>query len=248
MAKKYYHSMKNSTLLASSEKLQRQRRIEQLVLRGFCNLQEFMAMFCVDVNVILDDLRDIRKRWKQEVSEDVRDRLHTRIKQIDYIQNLSINAYEISRHQAEEYSIQDIPCDNADCIHGIIKTPEGNQECWRCNGEGKVTVEITQKLGMPGDASFLNVAKACVIEAAKLEGLYPSSATVLKKSVREMTSDSPEATMIREEVEELYIEDSNTIVHCIGMLDMLRNKVKEDSLKLIEVEEASKDAEGSPRV
>ena len=221
----------------ASEKMLRQRRIEQLALRGYYNSNELSHVFQVDDNTIATDMKEIRERWRKEVAPDTKDKLNLRIKQIEYIQAMAISAYEISRKQEEEYSIIDIDCDYPGCTQGIVKTPKGNDECEFCKGTGKRTIEVRKMKGEPGDPAFLNVAKACVVEVAKLEGLYPSSSGVLKKTTeRELTSNSPDAVLIREKVEELYIEDERLIVQCLGTLDTLRQNAKSGNVKLLEIE------------
>jgi DnaJ-class molecular chaperone len=59
-----------------------------------------------------------------------------------------------------------------------------DEECQRCEGEGRIDVETTKRKvrGKAGEAMFLRQYKDAIVEAAKLENVYPQKAKSLKAS------------------------------------------------------------------
>src|SRR5262249_42585794 len=116
-------------------------------------------------------------------------------------------------------------CEN--CHDGIVydEKTKKNLVCPQCDGDGKIVTETRKVSGKPGDSEFLNVAKAAFIECGRIEGIYPATGSVFKKTVERSTVDGE----IRERVDELYIEAPYELVlRAKASLDELRARVKED--------------------
>ena len=85
---------------------------------------------------------------------------------------LALASYDRSRKDAEitTTTYREVRC--RDC-KGTGQVSE--RKCITCKGTGTLTKEDVKKkvYGQAGDPAFLRTFKECVVEAAKLEGVYP---------------------------------------------------------------------------
>lgn len=237
-----YDAKANRNMIANAEQQRRQLRVEELLLRGCTSITQMAAAFGVTFDTITADIREIRELWVRNNPIETKDRADLRIRQIEHIHQLALASYERSRKDREERTYAEKRCDNPKCTEGVIKGQHGepNQECPRCLGEGKIISETRKITGSPGDPAFLTVAKACVIECARIEGLYPAISSTLLRTVKQSGVDGE----ILEETQELYLEAPNEqIITVMGMLEKLRFERDKDKPKFKSIESEAKTVE-----
>lgn len=201
------------------EKERRIRRIEEMLLRGITSYEEMASAFGVESSIIASEVKDIRARWRQSAGENTEELRALRVKQVEKLAQLALNSYDRSRMDSEEFTITEKICDNCSG-KGLIRTEGvGNSECASCGGLGKNVVETTRIKGQPGDPAWLRVAKECIVEAARMEGSYPTPASAIRRTVQSENIDGE----IRTQVDEIYYHGPvELILKAKSTLDDLR--------------------------
>jgi hypothetical protein len=233
----------------------RRVRVEQMLMHGLNNMTEMAAAFDVDYTTIRNDIIAIKEDWKQHASTNIDGSvLELRVKQMEHVLHLSLIAFEKSREDETEISITTKACDYSQCMHGIIKIKEKDEEghptirnaqCPRCHGTGEVEVEVRRTKGKPGDAAFLSIAKDCVKECARLQGVDPAVVTGMKKTIEREIGVNGE---IREKIEELFYEGpEENVVRAMAALEKLELKetrLIETTAETTQVEEIEEPEDG----
>jgi hypothetical protein len=168
-------------------KMMRERRlaqIEKAMCHGINSLEQLSRRFGVSRNTIYADIKLITKRLQRR-NEDTADSRRVQIAMsLDYLQQLSLVAFERSQQNVEELSIK---VEKQECFHcegtGRIPTSKGGDVfCPQCEGHGQVDVELETRRsrGQAGDSSFLRVALSCLEAKSKLFGLVQGGKVVNK--------------------------------------------------------------------
>lgn len=205
----------------------RRLRIAEMMLRGQVCRTEMAAAFGVTPQTISIDIATIREQWLNETREEMTSKADQRIRQIQAIAALSLESYERSRKDEIEIVTAEKPCDNPQCVHGLVKyklnDKELNRECDRCLGTSVVTVTTRKVRGQAGDSSFLRVAKDCFVECARLEGLYPKDthiSGVLRKTAQAILPDGT----IKQAIEEQFFQvPADLVVEARATLERIRS-------------------------
>lgn len=200
--------------------LRRRRRVGEMMLRGISSQEEIAAAFDVDAKTITKDMQAIKETWLSEGIDDLATRARVRVKQLDGVLALAINAFDRSRKPKREMSLEQRPCDNPKCRNGLVKTvdedghPTGQTECGRCNGKEWYTVEKEKVTQTSGDPAYLMVAKAVIVESARIEGVYPVVTSALRKTVEASLTgvNGQDAMLLRQTTEELTFEAPYDVV------------------------------------
>lgn len=200
--------------------LRRRRRVGEMMLRGISSQADISAAFDVDAKTIAKDMRAIKEMWLSEGIDDLATRARVRVRQLDGILALAINAFDRSRKPKREISLEQRICDNPRCRNGLVKTTDGDghftgqTECGRCNGREWYTVERERITQTAGDPAYLMVAKAVIVESARIEGVYPVVASALRKTVEASLTgvNGSDAMMLRQTTEELTFEAPYDVV------------------------------------
>lgn len=210
------------------ECFRRRLAIEKSLLRGLSNRAELAIIHGVTPSVISRDITFIKKNWLLTVPEAAQEKVACRTKQLEYILQLCISSYEASKKSKRETTTSEKACDAAGCRRGMVLDPEAKQQvqCERCGGTGRVLVETTRVVGQAGDSTFLSVAKACIVECARLEGIHPTVVSGVRRTAeRELIG--PNGITIREKIEEMYHEAPfEMIVKAKAALDDVRVQVQ----------------------
>lgn len=93
--------------------------------------------------------------------------------------------------------------------------------CLSCSGEGKISIQTTRVKGQSGDSSFLSVAKDCIKELARLEGI--STRGGLTVAVKNIIRDGSGLNL--EVQPDAYLEAPvDAIIRAKAAIDYVRNK------------------------
>ncbi len=130
--------------------------VERMIVNGETRQWWMALQLNVTDMTISNDVKIIRTRWAKTDEKTGKQRLARRIKQLEKRIQEASDDYEISKWRV------------FGCKHckGFGYIPKQNA-CPVCDGEG----EIAER--KPGDATYLRVMKECIVECAKLQGLYP---------------------------------------------------------------------------
>ena len=209
----------------------RRRRVEEMILHGVSNRSQMAAAFGVSPDTIENDIIFIRANWLEQNKATAQENAAKRILQLEHIAHLALLSFERSRQDKTERTIVEKACDNPLCKEGIImdNISGKNSECPRCLGTCKVSVETVKVSGQAGDSSFLNAAKACVSECARIEGVYPNHTNILQKFTKTETKihESEDGQKIVQTIQELYVQaPDDEVVNALAMLERLRESAK----------------------
>lgn len=207
------------------EMIRRRRRIGEMLLRGISNQDEMASAFDVDAKTIKKDVQYIHEKWLSEGVDDLDTRRRIRVKQLDSLMTLAINAFERSKKPKRESYIEQRPCDNPKCRSGLVQTDSGQTECGRCHGQEWYTVEREKVSQSGGDPAYLAVARAAVVEAARIEGVYPAIASAMRRTVESalVNANGEHVGTMREMTEELtYEAPYEVIVKAMAALEDCR--------------------------
>lgn len=145
-------------------------QIDEMIRKGNPTVHELAQIFECDTYTIQRDLDVISQRWIKTQPKRLSQRRQRRIKQLEYVYNESIRAYELSKDGGTEEvitkSMKDCPRCEGDGTNG--KSP-----CPRCKGSGeiiKTKIEYIEK-ELPGETKHLNQAIQVIREIAKIQGL-----------------------------------------------------------------------------
>ncbi|KKN88316.1 hypothetical protein LCGC14_0248780 [marine sediment metagenome] len=138
---------------------ERRRRVETAVCKGIPQWQ-IARMEGVDDSTICLDLKVIRKEWTKEDEEWGKSHRDRRIKEFEQLRRDAYKSFDRSKRKATV-----VPCQTCG---GKGYIPD-NGACPICEGKGYLRTEYK----VAGDSKFLAEVRACTIEIAKLESLYP---------------------------------------------------------------------------
>lgn len=180
----------------------RRSRIAEHLLNGINSTSQLAASFGVTQVQINVDIKAIRKQWIQERPKKARDRVTLRVSQIEQIHRMLIVDYLRSRNDKEEITTTYRTCDHPKCQGGfhVDKVSLRKTVCHRCNGDGQIELVTKKETRQPGNPVFLSIAKECLVECARLEGIHPSTASRVRNEARKIL---PDGTVL-EKIEEIY--------------------------------------------
>lgn len=158
----------------------RMQRCEDLLLQGMTNQSQIaIALGCTQANVSII-FKKIRETWlKQDVKS-------AGARRREYVRRFHNAAYEAFKAwERSKQSTEEITTDYRKVKCPVCKGSGMTNEtdwCEECNGDGTKTVEhVTRKIrGQAGDAAHLRVFKEMLVEAAKIECVYPSTIVNVK--------------------------------------------------------------------
>lgn len=207
------------------ERERRLDRIEQMMLRGIKNQAAMARAFGISECMLSKDVALIRKRWGNRDPDERELQRREHIVQIEDILRLSLNAFDRSRKDIEEFSISIRPCDNCNGAGRVTNRATGVEEmCRLCGGKGKSVTEVTKVKETPGDPSFLKLAKECVVEVARMQGVYPDGKIGVLSRITETEGIGGN---IREKTEELYLTaPTDTLIEAMAAIDRLKRSNK----------------------
>lgn len=128
------------------------------------------------------------------------------------------------------------PCGRCKGAGEVYEAPE----CKECGGRGRIVIETTKTKGQAGDPAFLNVAKACFMDAAKLEGLVTPEQGLRSRTItqetRTLLAGHAGGQEVIQRVEEVYYEaPEDLIIRSMAALDEIRRSVRlGETTKIIE--------------
>jgi hypothetical protein len=249
-------SANGRTYLASIEKQERLRRVEDAVLRGVTNQTELASYFNVDSTTISGYMKEIKQSWLTQNEKDPATLRLLRIKQLEHIHGLALNTFENSQGEEVRTSVILKICD---VCHGTGKISkihvdedddeynkhldelhdDHSSECGYCSGRGKVPTEKITKTVNHGDPAFMKLAIDAIKEISKLEGNYPGSIS-LKKIQKTNEHGEIDSTL-----EEIYAEaPTDMIVEARAILDKLAQRTKK-TIDQIKITKPDQDVLGS---
>lgn len=202
------------------ERYERLQRMNPLIAQGGYSLQELAARFGIAVPVAKADKDYIISHWwKSERQEEVKLLRIQRITELEQIKRLALESYHRSRQDKEEITTRydNVLCE--DC-NGTGRLPQC--KCLNCDGTGRVNEEVvTRKVsGQAGDSPFLEVARKCTVEIAKMEALYAQPEVKVQHVI------SGEASVVMT-IEQKYKEaDPELIIQAKAALARLEESTK----------------------
>lgn len=203
----------------------RLKRLEQMMLRGITNQHDIAAAFGVAQSSVSNWMKEVYTAWAEADAQDSIAERTVRVKQLEYILTQALNSYDISRRDAEEWEVTERPCES--CGGSGKWLPKDSTEtkpCRGCNGKGQIKSERTKSKAQAGDPTFLKVAKDCIVEAARLKGLYPVKMTV-GRSLMQTSADA--GGEFQKRVETLFFEAPvDLIIQAKAMLEELKTHAK----------------------
>ena len=202
------------------ERYERLQRMNPLIAQGGYSNQELSARFGVSPEMIAIDKDYIIKNWwASERNEEVKLLRVQRIAELEQIKRLALESYHRSRQDKEEITTRydNVLCE--DC-NGTGRLPQC--KCLNCDGTGRVNEEVvTRKVsGQAGDSPFLEVARKCTVEIAKMEALYAQPEVKVQHVI------SGEASVVMT-IEQKYKEaDPELIIQAKAALARLEESAK----------------------
>lgn len=209
-------------------------RLEKHLLRGLSNQHELAAAFGVTQQCIHEWISVIYKRWKEESPETTEDARTRRIKMLDHLAATAILEFERSRAISEEKIVQERICPECEGKKKETVAPGEQVTCPVCKGKGIVSHETVKTKGTPGDPAYINVAKACIESAARLEGLMPVTMRGSKTVFEETKTVGGD--LHRTVTQEFYDAPVDLIIRARATLDEIQQSMKKGETKKIDVE------------
>lgn len=200
-----------------------------MMIRGIKNQSEIASAFGISKVQVCKDMAEIRKSWMKR-DPDAKEQLgKERVVQLESLLQKAVNAFDRSRID-EEFRVVAAQCDR--CGGTGLHDKDGISEpCRSCNGQGKIVTQTTVTRESPGDPAFLKIAKDCIVEMGKLQGLYPEKAGSLTVgSVRTITETEGVGGAVREQVEQMYVSaPRDLLLAAMSALDNLKHGRKSSS-------------------
>jgi hypothetical protein len=154
---------------------------------------------------------------------------------LDHLAATASLEFERSRAISEERVITEKICPECDGKKKETVKVGETVKCAVCKGTGVVVHESLKTKGSPGDPAFLTVAKACIVEAAKLEGLGPATGRFGKTVFEETQKVGGE--LHRTITQEFYHAPVDLIIRARATLHEIQQSVRKgDTVKVIEAE------------
>ena len=158
------------------KKLNRRRKVEKFLKRGVTNQFQIAAALSVSQCTISYDVKSIMEDWVDSDPETTQRRRRLRVQQLEAVAQEAWNGFDRSRLDGEKLRFVTRICPN--CA-GIADDPE-DPPCKVCGGKGTTTERSEEVVGRCGDPTFLKIAKDCLTECAKMEGVYPKKESKLQ--------------------------------------------------------------------
>lgn len=213
---------------------QRRRRVCEMLLSGCYSVQQMSAAFRVTQQMIVKDIKIVRRDWIQQNRTFARNQVLLRVRQLEHLYSLALNDFKRSQKPKKEISITTKLCDNPDCTYGIIRYEDGNEECSRCQGEGVIRVRSVRKVEQTGNPAYLNVARDCIQECARLEGILKGGATAF--SIKNRNTDSlPDGAVKDQVIGLLMTAPTDLIIEGLTQIDSVYERIRTGNIKTIEV-------------
>ncbi len=139
--------------------MERRRRVDIAIRKGIPQYQIARHEGVSDSTICLD-LQTIQREWAKENELWAKSRRDRRIKEFEQQRRDAYKSFDRSKKKAEV-----VPCQTCG---GKGYIPD-HGACSICEGKGYLRTEYK----VAGDSKFLAEVRACTIEIAKLENLYP---------------------------------------------------------------------------
>lgn len=223
----------------------RRQKIERLVLSGVTNVADIAAHLGEKAETVRNDYAHLRRQWREARPEEAEAACDLRKKQLENIIRMCTDSYNISKKPKVITTRR--PCENKNCKHGLVKNAETNkqEECPVCKGDG--TLDTVQEMtGQAGDVKFLTLAKDCIVECAKMEGIttgqHGGSLSIRRTVERTFEENSP----IRKEVETIFIDASeDDLIQILSYMDKARIRgIEEKNKKILTVDAKAVESNG----
>lgn len=207
----------------------RRRRVAEMLLTGVTAYTQMAVALNTSEAVIRNDVRAIRTTWLKEEPKKHREKVITRVRQLERVVALASNEFLRSQQDKIETTLE--PCPNEGCFHGLIRQEDGsNKQCNECNGDGFVKT-ATKVVKRDGNPAFLHIIKDTLVEISRLEGIHPATVTALRKTAREMLPDGS----VKETVAELFAYADapvDIIIDGLTQIDIVKERLA-NSKKLV---------------
>lgn len=158
---------------ATQEKRGRVIKVEQLMEQGLTNQAQLAARLGVSVKSICLYQEEIYRSWRECPPSRTVEKRSLRVRQLEHVVQVANDCFLRSTEPAVQQTTkrEEIPCTTCRGWGRVKLEP-----CTVCEGKGTVVEEVTtEKVAAGhGDPQFLAIAKDCIREIARLEGLYPS--------------------------------------------------------------------------
>lgn len=212
---------------------QRQRRVCEMLLSGCYSVRQMAVAFKVTQPTIIADIKAVRKEWIQQNRTFARNQVILRVRQLEHLYNLALNDFKRSQKPKKEISITIKPCDNPECTHGVIRYEDGNEECSRCQGEGVIRARSVRKVEQTGNPAYLNVARDCIQECARLEGITKGATAF---SIKNRNTDFlPDGAVKEQVVGLLMTAPTDLIIEGLTQIDSVYERIRNGNIKTIDV-------------
>lgn len=224
--------MKKLNTIAEMEKLKRQESIREKMLCGLTNQDSLAVVFGVTQAQISRDVDDIYNQILQNNLVDHEAQKTFRIAQFENLGRMALVEFEKSKKPSKEKVITKKPCPNCLGEGETEELPGLFDTCNICKGKGQIqTEEVIRIKASKGDPAYYRVFHSCLVEIARINGLYPRNAYSRKL---EFEAESV-GGKIKLKAQELFLEaDSKLILDAVTVLDQLQESVKTGEAKVIE--------------
>ena len=151
----------------------RQQKVEDFLLRGETSRGKIAHALGVTTPTVFHDIEVVHQKWADEDLKRTRDRRNYRIRQTALLLQQNLNSFEISR-RSQVQTMTTWHEEKCKICKGTGMVDGSEVWCPECNGEGIVRIEtVTERqVGNAGDVAFLEAARKCLQDMAKLEGLH----------------------------------------------------------------------------
>jgi len=90
----------------------RRQRVEHHLLRGVTSVNTISSSLNSPYHTIAGDIKFIRAKWAEERAEESKDARHARIRQLEHLIQTAYAAFDRSRQDEMEYSLQKKSCES----------------------------------------------------------------------------------------------------------------------------------------
>lgn len=229
------------------EVIERDKRIEEMVVSGVTNHYELAAAFGMERRAVTKVIAKIYESWR-ESSPTADEKRELRQRQFENIYRLALQGYVKSALRVVGTKKVEEECTFCFGLGQIEEAPRKFHECAVCGGSGVNEREVPAYEERTGDPAFLRLAKDALGELSKFEGSAPSPATISNQTF--IQNAKILGGPIQAQMEEIYAElPEDTLVRALNLISDLRsseNKKHEEtkaSVRVIGQEEDDDDDE-----